>query len=64
MKSLIQFVLIAGIGLTSWYLSDMDSTSRLYSYVFPILGFISVVAFCLWLVGLASHIGERSKPHD
>jgi len=56
-----QLIIILAVAVPSWYLSDMDSPSRLYAYVFPILTFASVLAFCLWLIEVFEHIGNREN---
>ena len=56
-----QLIIILAIGLPSWFLSDMDSTSRVYAYVFPILTFACVLAFCLWLIEFFERIGTGKR---
>ncbi len=56
-----RLLIILAVGLPSWYLADMESTSRLYAYVFPILTFVCVLALCLWLIEVFEHIGADDK---
>lgn len=53
-----QLLIILAVALPSWFLSDMESTSRLYAYVFPILTFASLLAFCLWVIEVFEHLGN------
>ena len=57
-----RLLLILCVGIPSWYFSDMDSQSRFYAYVLPIATFLSVLAFCLWLIELFEHLGSEENP--
>jgi hypothetical protein len=57
-----RLMLILIIAIPSWYFTDMHSPERLYSYVLPIINFICVILFCLWLVAFFATIGKRKKP--
>ena len=59
-----RLILILLIGIPSWYFTDMESASRVYAYVLPIISFICLLGFCLWLIDLFSHIGEQRKANQ
>ena len=59
---LFRLLLILIIALPSWYFTDMDSPSRIYAYVLPIINFICVILFCLWLIALFANMGQGKKP--
>ena len=61
---LTRFLIIIIIALPSWYFSDMDSTSRLYAYVLPILTFVCFIVFCLWVLAFFARAGEHKNQHD
>lgn len=50
------------IAIPSWYFTDMDSTARLYAYVLPLINFVCVLLFCLWLIDVFAHIDDDSHP--
>lgn len=61
LKRLI-FILI--IAVPCWYYSDMDNPSRFYAYVLPIATFLASLAFCLWIIEVFEHIGDKSNRHS
>lgn len=56
-----RLLVILVIAIPSWYFSDMNSLSRLYAYVLPIIVFVCGIAFCLWLISVFEHVGEQRK---
>ncbi len=58
---LSRLLIIIIIAIPSWYFSDMDSPSRFYAYVLPIVTFASMISFCFWVIALFAHIGEQKK---
>jgi len=57
-RMLSRLLIIMLIALPSWYFSDMDSPSRLYAYVLPIITFICLVSFCIWVISVFAKIRE------
>lgn len=55
---LTRILIILVVALPSWYFSDMDSASRFYAYVLPIITFICLIAFCLWIIELFARMGN------
>ena len=58
---LLKLAVIILVAAPSWYFTDMDSSSRFLSYVLPIVSFICLLAFCLWLIDLFEHIGKQRQ---
>ncbi len=56
-----RLIVLLIIAIPSWYFTDMDSMSRLYAYVLPLITFISVLFFCLWIIDVFAHIDNRNN---
>lgn len=54
-----RLLLILLIAIPSWYFTDMQSPERFYAYVLPIVNFICVILFCLWLVSFVARMGKH-----
>ena len=63
-KMLTRLLIIVLIALPSWYFSDMDSPSRFFAYILPLLTFASFIAFCFWVIAVFAHMGEHEKRQD
>ena len=59
-----RLLIIVVIALPSWYFSDMDSPSRFFAYILPIITFGCFIAFCFWIIAVFSHLGEHKKLHN
>jgi hypothetical protein len=53
----VRLILLLAVALPAWYFTDMESTSRLESYVFPIITFVCFLLFCLWVIGVFARMG-------
>jgi hypothetical protein len=56
-----RLIVLLIIAIPSWFFTDMDSMSRFYAYVLPLLTFICVLFFCLWIVDVFAHIDKRNN---
>ena len=45
-------IIIIAIGGTSFYYTDIQSTSKVYSALFPFVDFLALVALAFWFVAL------------
>jgi hypothetical protein len=59
----LRLIIILIIGLPAFYFSNMDSPSRLFAYVLPIITFVCVVALAMWVIALFAHIGQQPNRH-
>ena len=59
----LRLLIILVIGLPAYYFSDMDSPSRFFAYVLPIIAFACVVALAMWVIALFAHMGKQEHHH-
>jgi hypothetical protein len=50
------------IAIPSWYFTDLDSPARMYAYILPLLTFLCVLLFCLWIIDVFANMEDDSKP--
>ncbi len=59
----LRLIIILAIGLPAFYFSDMDSPSRFFAYVLPIIAFVCVAALAMWIIALFARMGQQEEHH-